>query len=262
MWLRSSWLVERMAPRIGVAGGRAGVRARGREYGKSKDEAPMMMLREPTRAPVRLAGREVGLAVFGGALLAGLLAGLVDMRQPGPRVEVGARAALAIGYIAVIVVVARRWLRQHPRARALSDFLALTPTQFELAVGDLLREMGYAQVRRVGGPGDLGADLVCRDASGRQIVVQCKRYSPEKRVGSQAVQTFIGMMRVHHRAQRGIFVATSEFTGPAIELAREHGILLVDGQALVSLAQGVDAGGSYQYIEEEADARMERGALA
>jgi hypothetical protein len=222
----------------------------------------MMMLRQPTQAPVRLPGREVGLTVFGGALLLGLLASLVDARRPGVRVEVGTNVALAIAYIAAIVTVVRFWIRQHPRARALSDFLTLTPDQFELAVGDLLGEIGYAQIRRTGGPGDLGADLVCRDAAGHRVVVQCKRYAPEKRVGSQALQTFIGMVTVHHRAQRGIFVTTSEFTGPAIELAREHGILLIDGQALVSLAQGVDAGGSYQHVEDEAYAPARFGAFA
>jgi hypothetical protein len=211
----------------------------------------MMTLRQPTETPIRLPGREVGLMVFGGALLLGALTGALDARRPGLRSELLATATLLAAYIAGIVAVVRAWLRRHPRALALSDFLALAPDQFELAVGDLLGEAGYGDVRHVGRAGDLGVDLTCRDTSGHLVAVQCKRYAPEKRVGSQAIQTFIGMINVHHRARRGIFVTTSEFTTPAIELAREHGIMLIDGQALVTLAQGVDAGGSYQQADNE-----------
>lgn len=211
----------------------------------------MMTLRHPTQPPVRLPGRAIGFTIFGGALLMGLLAGLVDARGLGQRPELLATAALLAAYVAGVVAVVRDWLRTHPRVRTLADFLALSPDQFELAVGDLLSEAGYREMRRVGGVGDLGADLICRDTSGRKVVVQCKRYAPEKRVGSQVIQTFIGMVSVHHRAQRGIVVSTSEFTTPAIDLAREHGILLIDGEALVTLAQGIDAGGAYQHAVEE-----------
>ncbi|MBF6591181.1 MAG: restriction endonuclease [Ktedonobacterales bacterium] len=211
-----------------------------------------MMLRTPAEPSPRLASREIGLAIFGGALALGLLVGALDARQPGVRGETLATIALAITYVAGIVALVHAWLRQHPRTRALGDFLALPPDQFEAAVGDLLSESGYAHMRRVGGSGDLAADLVCQDASGRTVVVQCKRYAPERRVGSQAIQTFIGMVAVHHRAHRGVFVTTSEFTTPAIELAREHGITLIDGPALVALAQGVASGGTYQQLGEEA----------
>lgn len=211
----------------------------------------MMTLDQPAHPPARPAGRTIGLTVFGGALLVGALVGALDARLPGMPADLATTAMLAIGYVACIVAVVRAGLRAFPRVHALSEFLALTPDQFEMAVGDLLSQAGFRQMRLVGGPGDLGADLLCRDASGRPVVVQCKRYAPEKRVGSQAVQTFIGMVAIHHRAHRGIFVTTSEFTTPAIELAREHGLLLIDGQALVALAQGVATGGAYQQAMEE-----------
>jgi len=129
------------------------------------------------------------------------------------------------------------WLRQRRtlRVRRFESLLALTPRGFEEEIARLLRALGYRDVRRVGGPGDLGADLLCRDRRGRLVVVQCKRYAPGRRVGSADVQSFIGMVTVHHRAERGLFVTTAAFTQPAIELARRHGIGLLDGAALARL---------------------------
>jgi restriction endonuclease Mrr len=54
------------------------------------------------------------------------------------------------------------------------------------------------------------------------------------------MQTFIGMMTVHHRADQGLFVTTAGFTQPARNLAAHHGILLIDGNDLMQLVQGKD----------------------
>lgn len=48
--------------------------------------------------------------------------------------------------------------RRHRLADQLTDFLRLTPAEFEAAVGDILNCYGYS-VRRTGGPGDLAVDL-------------------------------------------------------------------------------------------------------
>jgi len=92
--------------------------------------------------------------------------------------------------------------RRMRNVRTIGDLLACTPRQFEQRVGDILGECGYRAVRWVGGTGDLAADLTCRDQEGRNVVVQCKRYVPGNRVGSQSIQQFIGMMAIHHRAMR------------------------------------------------------------
>jgi restriction system protein len=120
-------------------------------------------------------------------------------------------------------------------APGIGDVLALTPGQFEDLAAALLSRLGYAQMQRVGGAGDLGADLVGRDPQGRSTIVQCKRYAPGATIGTPVVQTFIGMLTVHHRAERGVIVSTAGYTQPAIDLARRHGIALVDGEALLLL---------------------------
>lgn len=124
------------------------------------------------------------------------------------------------------------------RERTLDGMLALSPSEFEAAVARLMRREGYRDVSVVGGSGDLMADIVARTRRGEHVVVQCKRKAPGQRVGSAEMQKFIGMVSVHHGADVGIFVTTSEFTSPAIELADEHGILLVDGDALADISAG------------------------
>ena len=125
------------------------------------------------------------------------------------------------------------------RMKSLGDLLVLTPKEFELLTGKLLQQNGICNVQHVGGSGDLGVDLMGFDPNGNQIVVQCKRYAPGNSVGSPDIQKFIGMMHVHHQAQKGIFVTTSTFTQPAIDLAAKHNILLIDGDRLIKLLQGL-----------------------
>ena len=108
----------------------------------------------------------------------------------------------------------------------------MTASEFEHAVATMLQKNGYHDVQHVGGAGDLGVDVVCRDQDGRKVVVQCKRYNPSYKIRSKDIQTFIGMMTVHHRADRGIFVTTSSFTEEARSLADEHNVRTIEGTAL------------------------------
>jgi restriction endonuclease Mrr len=123
------------------------------------------------------------------------------------------------------------------RVKTLGELLSLSPTRFELAVATLLSDLGYRDVKHVGQGGDLMADVTCRDKQGRMVVVQCKRHAPGIRVGSPDIQSFIGMMSVHHRTDQGIYVTTSEFSKPAASLAQEHGIRLINGEELSRLLQ-------------------------
>jgi restriction system protein len=150
---------------------------------------------------------------------------------------------IAVGVAAAYITKTRRQREQWlSRVQTLNDVLLLSPTQFEYAVGELLRAWGYRQVRHTGGGGDLAADLTCYTPDGtHSVVVQCKRYTPGKPVGSPEIQKFIGMLTVHHRAEQGIFVTTSSFTQPALTLAREHSLRTIDGQELAQHIQQVQA---------------------
>lgn len=145
---------------------------------------------------------------------------------------------IALTLIIGVIVLWQR-LRRHRRLlnrlRTIADLLSLTPTKFELAMGELLQLLGYYNVRHTGGGGDLAADLICIAPQGQLVVVQCKRYAPEHKVGSPDIQKFIGMITVHHQAQIGVFITTSSFTQPALTLAYQHNIQAIDGMQLAQL---------------------------
>ncbi|HVA75119.1 MAG TPA: restriction endonuclease [Acidimicrobiales bacterium] len=119
------------------------------------------------------------------------------------------------------------------RAQSVDQLLALSPPDFEKWTGQLLRHLGYRDVRVVGGRGDLGVDIRAVDPQGRTVGVQCKRYS-DSRVSSRDMQHFYAML-FHHRLEHGIFVTTSTFTDAARGLARDHDIELFDREILARL---------------------------
>jgi hypothetical protein len=118
----------------------------------------------------------------------------------------------------------------------LQDLLALDPYAFEEAVAALLREMGFRNVRRTGRSGDLAVDITCRDKDGATVAVQCKRYAVANRIGSPEIQKFLGMVKLHHKADFGLFVTTSDFTRGALQLAAQHKELkLMNGLMLAEM---------------------------
>jgi len=138
----------------------------------------------------------------------------------------------------------QEWIRREGeahvvRAMSLQSLLAVTPREFEYTVATLLARSGYIDVAVSGGPGDLSADITGRHPDGRYLIVQCKQYGPSQKISSPAMQQFIGMGHVHHRAELLMYVTTARFTRPAAELARKHDVALVDGDVLVEWAQSL-----------------------
>ncbi|MBT2529278.1 restriction endonuclease [Streptomyces sp. ISL-99] len=121
---------------------------------------------------------------------------------------------------------------------ASTDYAAMEPADFEQAIAALCERDGCREVRVVGGAGDLGADVVATTADGRRIVIQCKRYGPTNKVGSQDVQRFGGTCFAVHEAHVAAVVTTGEFTQPAAEYAEQCGILCVDHTGLVAWTDG------------------------
>ncbi|MER5842381.1 restriction endonuclease [Streptomyces prasinus] len=138
----------------------------------------------------------------------------------GP-VRAGRRAARAER--ARLAEEARRRAR-----RSLDAVWAMDGREFENYVADLCRRDGCTDVVRVGGAGDLGADVTGRLPDGRRFVVQCKRYAKHRTVGSRDIQTFNGTARAEHGADVPVFVASCVFTGPAREFAARHRLCLID----------------------------------
>ncbi|MFC9105548.1 restriction endonuclease [Streptomyces rochei] len=140
------------------------------------------------------------------------------------------------------------WRRQEEITagqRTLDAVDVMTGTQFEELVAALCRRDGCTEVRRVGGTGDNGADVLGRLPDGRTMVIQCKRYAPHRTVASREVRDLLGA-QVHFAADMAVFVATTRFSRQAEAFAVDHHILTVhrdffglwnNGTPLLSLAE-------------------------
>lgn len=125
-------------------------------------------------------------------------------------------------------------------ASELLDVLGkVHPTQFETIVLDLLHALGYgtsrSDLQRVGGTGDGGIDgVISLDRLGlEKVYVQAKRW--QNTVSRPEIQGFYGAL-AGQRANKGVFITTSNFTAQAIEFARSvERIVLVDGARLAQL---------------------------
>ncbi|CAM5670964.1 hypothetical protein SAVIM338S_07028 [Streptomyces avidinii] len=211
----------------------------------------------------RSAGRDVVLAVgLLGIAVGGVAAFLKAAPAPGP--------GLPVTPIAIVVVLllggvlAKRIMRPGRPARPVRrgsgvrraalapaayeappaelpvvgggalDHAAVDADGFEHAVAALCARDGCTSVEVVGGAGDLGADVLATTADRLRVVIQCKHYSEDNRVGSQDLQRFGGTCFVVHEADVAVLVTTSSFTAPATEYADTCGIVCVDGEALAA----------------------------
>ncbi|MGV9883670.1 restriction endonuclease [Streptomyces sp. NPDC003006] len=112
------------------------------------------------------------------------------------------------------------------------DYLALDADGFEQAIAELCARDDCQEVEVVGGAGDLGADVIAATSDGRRVVIQCKHYGDTNKVGSQDLQRFGGTCFTVHGADIAALVTTSDFTAPALDYARQCGIVCVNGEDL------------------------------
>lgn len=92
----------------------------------------------------------------------------------------------------------------------------------EIACEDKLKAMGWT-VRRVGGSGDQGVDLVAEKNTLR-VAVQCKNYSTP--VGNAAVQEVLAG-KIFEEADYAVVVTSSSYTPAAVQLAQKSGVALL-----------------------------------
>ena len=125
-----------------------------------------------------------------------------------------------------------------------------TPEFFERLIVNLLLSMGYGGSvtdagRSLGGTGDGGVDgVIDQDALGLdRVYVQAKRYAPGNNVGSGAIRDFFGSLD-RHKASKGLFVTTSDFSSSAIETAQflSKRIVLINGAQLARLMISYNVG--------------------
>ncbi len=119
----------------------------------------------------------------------------------------------------------------------------VTPAFFEDLLIELLVAMGYGgtgegAAHALGKTGDNGVDgVIDQDPLGvDQIYIQAKRYAEGNNVSAGDIRDFFGALNLQ-KAQKGIFITTSNFTASAIETAQNLGtrIVLINGTELAKL---------------------------
>ncbi|MDN3489726.1 restriction endonuclease [Pseudoalteromonas sp. APC 3694] len=119
----------------------------------------------------------------------------------------------------------------------------VTPDFFEDLLIELLIAMGYGgagegAAHALGKSGDNGVDgVIDQDPLGvDQIYIQAKRYAEGNNVGAGDIRDFFGALNLK-RAQKGIFITTSDFTSSAQDTANNLGtrIVLINGKELAKL---------------------------
>lgn len=128
-----------------------------------------------------------------------------------------------------------------------SEILARTrkvsPAFFEQLLIDLLLAMGYGgtgegMAHTLGKSGDNGVDgVINQDPLGvDQVYIQAKRYAEGNNVSSGDIRDFFGALNLK-KAQKGIFITTSDFTPSAVQTAKDLGmrIVLINGKELAKL---------------------------
>lgn len=106
----------------------------------------------------------------------------------------------------------------------IERILQCKPEFFERLVVELLMKMGYGYDRSsgsvVGKSHDGGVDgIINEDKLGlSKIYIQAKRYAIGNNVSSHDTQAFVGAMQ---KAQKGVFITTSDFTKEAKKYVRE-----------------------------------------
>jgi restriction system protein len=147
-------------------------------------------------------------------------------------------------------------LREDLEAEILQQVKAVSPAFFERLVVELLVKMGYGgnlhdAGQAVGQSGDGGIDgIIKEDRLGLDVIyIQAKRW--QGTVGRPEIQKFAGVLQ-GHRAKKGVFITSSDFSREALEFAEkiDSRIVLMDGLQLVRFMVDNNVGVSNSRIFE------------
>lgn len=125
----------------------------------------------------------------------------------------------------------------------ITTIRAATPGFFEKLVVDLMLAMGYGGSRKEAGQAtqatsDDGIDgIIKEDRLGLDIIyLQAKRWKKGNTVHRPEIDKFIGSL-TRHRARKGVFITTSDFSTGAKEAIKnlDMKVVLIDGQQLAEL---------------------------
>lgn len=109
----------------------------------------------------------------------------------------------------------KQYFKKHP-----DKLYELHPRKFEELVTAILKDMGL-DVELTQATRDGGADIIAHlknELTSLLILIECKRYSPENKVGVGIIRQVAGIHEIR-KAAKSIIITTSTFTKNAIEEA-------------------------------------------
>ncbi|ONK09292.1 restriction endonuclease [Streptomyces sp. MP131-18] len=121
--------------------------------------------------------------------------------------------------------------------RSMSQIDGMDPDDFEHMVAALLRRDGCTEVQKVGRTNDGGRDVIGFLPDGRSMVVQCKRFAPDRTVGDKDMRDLLGT-RTNFRADVAVLVTNTRFSRNALTTAARNAIVLVHRDLLDSWRKG------------------------
>lgn len=108
------------------------------------------------------------------------------------------------------------------------------PTNFEIYCAKIFENMGYS-VKVTPAVNDGGYDLIIYDGFQKGIV-ECKCYSCNNKIGRPIIQKLV-CANQEAKAERMIFITTSDYTKDAIKYAKIAGVELLNGEQVISLSK-------------------------
>lgn len=149
-----------------------------------------------------------------------------------------ARTCLAVIGSLGCLGLPRTMRTERVRRSGIADVDVMPGAAFEERLCALYADLGFG-VRRTGGTGDYGGDLLI-ERCGVRSVVQAKRY--DGAVGIEAVQQ-VAAARRFYDADEAVVVTNSSCTPAATALAQANGVHLVERPALIALLAAHPRGG-------------------
>ncbi len=147
-----------------------------------------------------------------------------------------------------LLVYGYQKIRQELADELITQIRSCSPEFFERLVVEMLVKMGYGGSRKdagraIGKSGDEGIDgIIKEDKLGLDIIyIQAKRWG--NTISRPEIQKFAGALQ-GHRAKKGIFITTSNFSREALDYASkiDSRIVLIDGEQLAQLMIDHDIG--------------------
>jgi restriction system protein len=141
----------------------------------------------------------------------------------------------------LLVAAVGHWLGNQNRTRRPDELLcnsslatvdAMTGTQFEQYVANLLNLRGYRNISVVGGAGDGGVDILAADSTGTRIACQCKRQTAN--VSVPVIRQLLGSVSHEHQGRTPYIVTTATLTKAAAELALRADVKVIDRALLAN----------------------------